>query len=55
MNIAIKKYRRRRANRLRERGFRYDAEEGRWVTTEHDHKIHINGEGVPDKGNPHEG
>ena len=28
-------------------------EEGRWVTTENDHKIHINEEGVPDKGNPH--
>ena len=28
-------------------------EEGRWVTTEEKHKIHINEEGVPDKGNPH--
>lgn len=29
-----------------------DDEEGRWVTTENDHKVHINEEGVPDKGNP---
>ena len=28
-------------------------EEGRWITTENDHKIHLNEEGVPDKGNPH--
>lgn len=28
-------------------------EKGRWVTTENDHKIHLNEEGVPDKGNPH--
>ena len=34
-------------------GIRFDAEEGRWVTTEHDHKVHINGQGVPDKGNPY--
>ncbi len=27
-------------------------DDGRWVTTEHDHKIHLNEEGVPDKGNP---
>ena len=33
-------------------GIRFDDEEGRWVTTEKDHKIHINSEGVPDKGNP---
>ena len=30
-----------------------DDEEGRWVTTENNHKVHINEEGVPDKGNPH--
>lgn len=30
-----------------------DDEEGRWVTTENDHKVHLNEEGVPDKGNPH--
>ena len=45
---AIKRYRQRRAKRLS----RMD-EEGRWVTTENDHKVHINEEGVPDKGNPH--
>lgn len=28
-------------------------DDGRWVTTENDHKIHFNGEGVPDKGNPY--
>ena len=33
---------------------RLDAkDEGRWVTTENDHRIHLNEEGVPDKGNPH--
>ena len=44
---AIEKYRKRRKARL-------DADDdGRWVTTENDHKIHLNEEGVPDKGNPH--
>lgn len=38
---------------LREYGVRFDEEEGRWVTTENDHKVHISAEGVPDKGNPH--
>ena len=34
---------------------RLDADEdgGRWVTTENDHRIHINEEGDIDKGNPH--
>ena len=45
---AIERYRLRREKRLS----RMD-EEGRWVTTENDHKVHINDEGVPDKGNPH--
>ena len=27
-------------------------EKGHWVTTEENHKVHINEEGVPDKGNP---
>lgn len=45
---AIERYRLRREKRLS----RLD-EEGRWVTTENDHKVHINEEGVPDKGNPH--
>ena len=38
---------------LEKYGVRFDAEEGRWVTTEKDHKIHINSKGVPDKGNPY--
>ena len=34
---------------------RLDAKEGdgRWITTEEDHKIHLNENGVPDKGNPY--
>lgn len=28
-------------------------EEGGWITTENGHHVHINGEGVPDRGNPH--
>lgn len=33
---------------------RMDADDdGRWVTTEDDHKLHINSEGDIDKGNPH--
>lgn len=42
-------YRERRNKRLDAR----EDEEGRWVTTEEKHKIHLNEEGVPDKGNPH--
>lgn len=30
-----------------------DEEGGRWVTTEEDHRVHINEEGIPDKGNPY--
>ena len=34
---------------------RHDAadDDGRWVTTENDHRVHINEEGIPDKGNPY--
>lgn len=35
------------------RRVRYDEDEGRWVTTENDHKIHINEKGEIDKGNPY--
>ena len=42
-------FRERRQKRLDER---LD-DEGRWVTTEEDHKIHLNEEGQPDKGNPY--
>ena len=51
MSDTVKKYIKRRNARIKAR---MDAgEEGRWVTTENDHKIHISSEGVPDKGNPH--
>jgi len=47
MRMDIIAYRKRRKSRL-------DAkEEGRWVTTENDNRVHINEEGVPDKGNPY--
>lgn len=32
---------------------RRDAGKGRWITTENGHKVHLNEEGEPDKGNPH--
>ena len=44
----IEAYRVRKQKRLDAR----DGENGRWVTTENDNKLHINSEGVPDKGNP---
>lgn len=28
-------------------------DDGRWITTENGHRVHLNGEGEPDKGNPH--
>ena len=34
-------------------GVRFDEDGGRWVTTEEGHRVHINSEGEPDKGNPH--
>lgn len=45
----VEAFRERRKKRLDARA----DEEGRWVTTEEKHKIHLNEEGVPDKGNPH--
>jgi hypothetical protein len=41
--------------RLRTRAaLRLDADdEGKWITTENGHKVHLNEEGEPDKGNPH--
>lgn len=30
-----------------------DEDEGRWITTENGHHVHLNEEGEPDKGNPH--
>lgn len=46
----VVEFRKRRAARL---DAKKDDEEGRWVTTENNHKVHINEEGEPDKGNPH--
>ena len=51
MDDAVRKYRYRRALRMRSR---FDSEDdGRWVTTKQNHRVHINEEGTPDKGNPH--
>lgn len=47
----VAEFRKRRAARLDAKNA--DDEEGRWVTTENNHKVHINEEGEPDKGNPH--
>ena len=53
MNDKIEEYRRRRAKRLQKRlDAKDDNDEGRWVTTENDNRVHINKNGVPDKGNP---
>lgn len=49
MSNTIDKYKKRRDERIKAR---MDADDGRWVTTEKKHKVHISGEGVPDKGNP---
>lgn len=43
----IERFKERRQKRLDAKD-----DDGRWVTTENDHKIHLNEEGVPDKGNP---
>ena len=48
----VEEYRKRRDARLQSR-CDADDDDGRWVTTQNGHKIHINEEGVPDKGNPH--
>ena len=47
---SVEKYKKRRDERIKSR---MDADSGRWVTTENDHKIHFNESGEPDKGNPH--
>ena len=63
----VEEFKKRREQRLRQRhGADYDAvaaykerraarldDKGRWVTTEKDHRIHLNEHGEPDKGNPH--
>lgn len=47
---AVEAYKARRQKRLDAKS---DDEEGRWVTTENDNRVHLNEEGVPDKGNPY--
>ena len=51
-NDAVKAYHKRRYQRLLSR-LDADDDEGRWITTENGHKVHLNEEGEPDKGNPH--
>ena len=55
----VKDYKTRRYKRLLARldaaepvGGHYD-DEGRWITTEEGHHVHLNKSGKPDKGNPH--
>lgn len=50
---AVEAYRARRKARLDAKRMDEDDEEGRWITTENGHKVHLNEEGEPDKGNPH--
>ena len=51
MDDAVRNYKYRRATRLRSR---YDSDDGgKWVTTKKKHRVHLNEEGMPDKGNPH--
>ena len=52
MNNVIERYRKRRQARLDARGYRAE-EEGRWITTENNHKARLNKKGEPDKGNKH--
>ena len=53
MKDKIAEYKKRRAARIFARLDAKDDNNGRWVTTEENHKIHFNENGVPDKGNPH--
>lgn len=53
MKNRVKDYCVRRYRRLLERADRADDEKGSWITTENGHKVHLNEEGQPDKGNPH--
>lgn len=45
----VRAFRERRQKRLDAKN---DEDEGRWITTENNHKVHLNEEGEPDKGNP---
>jgi len=47
----VERFRHRRAMRLDARGIRLDKDDGRWITTENGHHVHLNEEGKPDKGN----
>lgn len=49
----VKEYRKRRYVRLMARADAADDDEGQWITTENGHKVHLNEEGVPNKGNPY--
>lgn len=53
MTEKVQKFKIRRMNRLLDRMDADDDEKGHWVTTENNHHIHINENGVPDKGNPY--
>lgn len=46
-------YRKRRYQRLLVRADEEGDENGRWITTENKHKVHLNEKGIPDQGNPH--
>ena len=52
---AIERFKRRRAMRLDARGIRLDRnkDDGRWITTKNGRHVHLNEQGVPDKGNRH--
>ena len=50
--MKVEEYRLRRYKRLLKR-LDEKEDEGRWITTENNHKVHLNEEGEPDKGNPH--
>lgn len=52
MTGKIERFKLRRMRRILNRMDAGD-DEGRWVTTENNHHIHINESGVPDKGNPY--
>lgn len=52
-NRSVEQFKKRRAARILSRLDDLDDNDGRWVTTENGHKVHINAEGEPDMGNPH--
>lgn len=51
MSNKIKEFQNRRYKRLLAR-LDADDNKGQWITTENGHKVHLNEEGEPDKGNP---